>query len=205
MFVISAALILGAYLIGSIPWGLVVTRLAGSADVRKTGSGNIGATNVNRVAGPALGLLTLACDVGKGALPVLLAFCALGSPSNLVANVLALTALAAFFGHLFPIYLRFKTGGKGAATTAGSYAVLSPAACLICLMVFVVMVLWTRRVSVGSLCSSAALPISVWLMSHSLPLTLAAGVATLVIFFRHAGNIRRILAGTEPKLAVKPR
>jgi len=203
MFEVSVALILGAYLMGSVPWGLLVTRLAGTADIRQNGSGNIGATNVNRVAGPALGLLTLVGDAGKGALPVLLVFCALRSPSNLEASVLALTALAAFFGHLFPIYLKFKTGGKGVATTAGSYAILSPAACLICLLIFVAMVLWTRRVSIGSLSSSAALPISVWLMTHSLPFALAAGIAALFIFFRHSGNIRRILAGTEPKLGSK--
>jgi glycerol-3-phosphate acyltransferase PlsY len=205
MFVISVALILGAYLLGSIPWGLVATRMAGSTDIRENGSGNIGATNVNRVAGPAPALLTLAGDVGKGALPVIVAFHALGSPTNPVPNVLALIALAAFFGHLYPIYLRFRTGGKGVATTAGSYAALSPAACLICLMVFAVMVFWTRRVSIGSLSSSAALPIAVWLTTHSLPLTLAAGLATLFIFIRHAGNIRRLLAGTEPKLVVRPR
>jgi glycerol-3-phosphate acyltransferase PlsY len=205
MSVISVALILGAYLLGSIPSGLVATRLTGSSDIRQNGSGNIGATNVNRVAGPAPALLTLAGDVGKGALPVFLAFHVLRSASNPVPIVLALTALAAFLGHLYPIYLRFKTGGKGVATTAGSYAVLSPAACLICLMVFAAMVFWTRRVSIGSLSSSATLPIAVWLTTRSLPLTLAAALATLFIFIRHTGNIRRILAGTEPKLVIKPR
>ena len=205
MFAISVALILGAYLLGSVPWGLVATRLAGSTDIRHNGSGNIGATNVNRVAGPAPALLTLAGDAGKGALPILLAFQVLRSPSNSVANVLALTALAAFFGHLYPIYLSFKTGGKGVATTAGSYAVLSPAACLICVLVFVAVVVWTRRVSIGSLSASVTLPVAVWLTTRSPSLTLAAALATLFIFIRHAGNIRRILAGTEPKLVIKRR
>jgi len=202
---ISGGLILLAYLTGSVPWGLVVTRLAGCADIRKNGSRNIGATNVHRIAGPVLGLLTLSGDICKGALPVLLACCAPGSALKPMPLILALTALAAFFGHLYPIYLKFKTGGKGVATTAGSYAVLSPAACLISLLVFVVVVFSTRRVSVGSLSAAAALPVSVWLMTHSAPTTLAAAVASLFILIRHAGNIRRILAGTEPKLGIKPR
>ena len=144
-------------------------------------------------------------DVGKGALPVIVAFHVLRSSSTPVPTVLALTALAAFFGHLYPIYLSFKTGGKGVATTAGSYAVLSPAACLICVLVFVAVVVWTRRVSIGSLSASVTLPVAVWLTTRSPSLTLAAALATLFIFIRHAGNIRRILVGTEPKLVIKRR
>jgi glycerol-3-phosphate acyltransferase PlsY len=186
-----------AYLLGSIPWGLVLTRLFATADIRRHGSGNIGATNVARVAGPALGLATLAGDVLKGWAPVALAS-SLDLPPAGAELYAAALALLAVLGHLFPVYTRLRGGGKGVATAAGAFAALAPSAVLIALAVFVLVLALTRRVSAGSLAASAALPPAVLGTTASAVFCAGAGIAAALIFIRHAGNIRRLLAGTEP-------
>jgi len=202
-FIILAGLPLFAYLLGSISWGVVLTRLFTSADIKKEGSGNIGATNVSRVAGPALGLLTLAGDILKGAVPVFIALKTAG-PYQGVNDILpAIVGLAAFGGHLYPLYMKFKGGGKGVATAAGCYVVLAPPACLGALAAFFALLLVTRRVSAASLAASVVLPIASWIFTHSWEITACAAIMTVLIFIRHTDNIRRLLSGTEPAFSVK--
>jgi len=195
--IITYGLPLLAYLLGSIPWGLVLTRLFAIADIRRHGSGNIGATNVARVAGPALGLATLVGDFLKGWAPVVLAS-DLDLPQAGAEVYGAALALLAVLGHLFPIYTRLRGGGKGVATAAGGFAALAPLAVLIALVVFVLALALTRRVSAGSLAAAAALPPAVLSTTGSAVFCAGAVIAATLIFIRHAGNIRRLLAGTEP-------
>jgi glycerol-3-phosphate acyltransferase PlsY len=183
------------YLAGSIPWGLLIARRASGADIRRLGSGNIGATNVRRVAGNLPGALTLAGDLLKGAVPVWLAIYRVPDPGSLAA----LVALAAFLGHLYPVYLGFCGGGKGVATAAGCFVVLSPAALGASLLVFV-LVLWsTARVSAASLAAAASLPAAVWVATGSGMLTSLAVVIGFLIGWRHRANLARMMAGTEPR------
>jgi glycerol-3-phosphate acyltransferase PlsY len=196
-------LLLFAYLLGSIPWGLILSRIFARDDIRLKGSGNIGATNVTRETGVIPGLLTLAGDILKGAVPVYLALVAFG-PANGSADVyLSAVALAAFSGHLFPIYLKFRDGGKGVATAAGCFAVVSPSAVLAAGGVFIAMLFMARRVSVGSLSAAAVLPVAVWIATDSAAMTAAAGIVALFIFFRHRDNLKRLLAGKEPEFRLK--
>ena len=204
LFIITAGLTLFAYLLGSIPWGLILTRLFSSADITREGSGNIGATNVSRVAGPALGLLTLAGDFLKGAVPVYLAVMLAGHQQSAADIVPSIVGLAAFGGHLYPVYSGFKNGGKGVATAAGCFAVLSAPACLSALAVFVVLVVASRRVSAGSLAAALALPIAAWIFTNSWQIAACAAVMTAFIFIRHTDNIKRLLAGAEPTFRNKP-
>ena len=188
-----------AYLLGSIPWGIVFTRLYSSADIKRQGSGNIGATNVSRVAGPTLGLLTFTGDVLKGAVPVYLAL--RFAIQNQGANdlFLSVVSLAAFFGHLYPLFMKFKNGGKGVATTAGCFVILAPLACLMALSAFIIVLLLSRRVSAGSLAAGIVLPIVVWLATNTWEITAAAATMSVFIFIRHTENIKRLISGTEPK------
>ncbi len=202
-FIILAGLPLFAYLLGSISWGVVLTRLFTSADIKKEGSGNIGATNVSRVAGPALGLLTLAGDILKGAVPVFIALKTAGPYHGANDLFPAIVGLAAFGGHLYPLYMKFQGGGKGVATAAGCYAALAPLACFSALAAFVALLLATRRVSAASLAASVVLPIAGWIFTHSWEITACAAIMTVLIFIRHTDNIRRLLSGTEPAFSVK--
>ncbi len=187
-----------AYLLGSIPWGIVLTRLFTSADIRHEGSGNIGATNVARIAGPTLGVLTLVGDMLKGAIPVWIAT-AIATPNDLMGEIyISLVALAAFLGHLYPVYMRFKKGGKGVATAAGCFAVISPLAFVVLILVFIMFVCWLNRVAVASLSAAAALPVAVWKATGSGVLTGCAVVTAILIYFRHMDNIKRLLNGMEP-------
>jgi acyl phosphate:glycerol-3-phosphate acyltransferase len=187
-----------AYLMGSIPWGLVLTRLFTSANIRQEGSGNIGATNVGRVAGPGLGILTLAGDMLKGAVPVWMAV-TITAPNKFWSLIyISVVALAAFIGHIFPVYMKFKGGGKGVATAAGCFAVISPVAFVVIILVFVMFVCWSNRVSLASLAAAAILPVSVWKTTGSGVITGCALVTAIFIYFRHIDNIKRLLNGTEP-------
>jgi acyl phosphate:glycerol-3-phosphate acyltransferase len=188
-----------AYLLGSIPFGLILTRCWTTVDIRRIGSGNIGATNVRRAAGTPLGLATLAGDLAKGALPVWLAADLVAAGGSMSEFYLGGVLLAAFFGHLYPLYLRFKGGGKGVATLAGGLSILSPMACLVCLLTFILLVCAFGRVSVGSLGAAALLPLALWEATHSAPLTGVGGVVAFFIWLRHRDNLRRLLEGREPK------
>lgn len=192
-----------AYLLGSIPWGVILTRLFTSADIRQQGSGNIGATNVSRVAGPTLGLLTFSGDILKGAIPVYVALKLAGHYPGVNDFFLTTVGLAAFFGHLYPVYMTFKGGGKGVATAAGCFIMLAPLACLAALSAFIALLLLSRRVSAGSLASAVVLPIAGWFSTHSWEITAGAAIMSVFIFIRHADNIKRLLSGTEPTFKEK--
>ncbi|HTT32376.1 MAG TPA: glycerol-3-phosphate 1-O-acyltransferase PlsY [Methylomirabilota bacterium] len=191
-----------AYLLGSLPFGVILARLFGGTDVRKAGSGNIGATNVARVVGPFAGILTLVLDTAKGAAAVFLAEWL----SHGDAIWLTSAALAALVGHCFPVWLKFK-GGKGVATAAGVFLMLSPLACALALAVFAIVVILWRYVSLGSIFAAAAMPLLMyffWAPRHAPPLAITFGAlaAALLIIFQHRGNLQRLLAGTEPKFSL---
>ena len=178
-----------AFLIGGVPFGWLVARRFG-VDVQSAGSGNIGATNVARTVGRTAGLVTLALDAAKGALPTLVGL-ELGG-DRLGAGA----ACAAVLGHVFSPFLSFR-GGKGVATAAGAFAVLSPLGTALAMATFALAVAIGRRVSIGSLCAAAVLTPAVWLAgAASETRTLALIVAT-VVFARHLPNVGRLLAGTE--------
>lgn len=186
--------LLAAYLIGAIPSGVVLTKLAGLDDIRSQGSGNIGATNVYRVAGRRLGVLTLVLDALKGLLPMLAAVAWLHLPEGLLGMI----ALALFLGHCYPVYLGFK-GGKGVATALGIYLVLSPPAVLLALGLFIGLLWKWRFVSLGSVSAAAAIPFAVLLFEGSWPLFAATLVISALVILRHKANIQRLFEGTESR------
>jgi len=195
------AIPIAAYLLGSVPFGLLLTRGFGRGDVRKVGSGNIGATNVARAAGLLAGVFTLVLDVGKGAGAVLLA----EKLSNDNATWMIIAAAAALLGHCFPVWLKFK-GGKGVATAAGIFLVLSPLACLGAVVFFLLVVIFGRYVSLGSVSAAAAMPLLIyflWAPRHAPPLavTIGALAVALLIIYKHRGNLQRLLEGAEPKFS----
>lgn len=200
-FMIS--LLMLAYLLGSVPWGLVLTRMFTSVDIRRQGSGNIGATNVRRLAGTPLGLLTLAGDLLKGAAPVYLAANVIGLDPIQQALFVSVVALAAFVGHLFPLYLKLKGGGKGVATAAGCFLVISPMSVLAALIAFLLILCWSGRVSAGSLSAAAVLPPAVWWSLRSPVFCGCAVLMSALIVLRHKDNIRRLLTGSEPAVGEK--
>ena len=189
------AALAGGYLLGSIPFGLVLTRLAGLGDVRQIGSGNIGATNVLRTGHKGLAAATLLLDAGKGAAAVLLA--KLWGP-----DMALVAAFGAVVGHLFPVWLGFK-GGKGVATTLGALLALSPllgaASCLAWLLVAAVF----RYSSLAALVAVAAAPVVAWFLLADLQMVQLTGALALLVWLRHHENIRRLLTGQEPKIGRK--
>ena len=190
-------LLLAAYLIGAIPTGVILTRLTGGEDIRSAGSGNIGATNVYRVAGRKLGIITLLGDCLKGVLPLVIA----QQGFDLAPSGIALVALAAFIGHCYPIYLGFK-GGKGVATALGIFLVLSPLSVL-CLLAVFGLILWKwRYISLASISAAATVPLLVLLFEGSFALFLAALIIAAIVIWKHRANIERLRSGTESKFKV---
>jgi len=190
---------LGAYLVGSIPFGLIVARVLGGTDIRNSGSGNIGATNVARSLGATAGVLTLFLDLGKGAGAAWLGGKLAGVPEGS-----CIAGLAAVLGHVFPLYLRFR-GGKGVATGLGVFLILEPISVALAALVFLAGVAATRRVSVGSMLGALALPMILHFREIRWSLTITAWVCSLLILYRHRDNLARLWRGTEPKLgAGKP-
>jgi len=200
-----------AYLLGSIPFGYLLVRIFRGQDIRLTGSGNIGATNVVRSGAKGLGIATLLLDALKGVVAVWLAallvrrqfpafmFC--GNPFMLAAErFMSIAALAAVVGHVFPVWLKFK-GGKGVATALGVFCVIFPKAMLVSLVIFVLVVAVTRYVSLGSILGAVAFPIAAYFLEYParIPLLMVSGVA-LIIVLKHHQNIRRLLAGAENRL-----
>ncbi len=185
-----------AYLLGSVPSGVLVAKIFGAKDPRDAGSGNIGATNVSRSAGKTAGIVTLVLDILKGAVPTLVALYVVSDDSVAVS----LTALSAFTGHLYPVFLKFK-GGKGVATACGIFLVLSPVILFISLGVFIVLVALTRYVSVGSIAAVISIPVMYFLYDKTYFLL---GVAVAILATRkHAGNIDRLIKGTENRFGKK--
>ena len=185
-----------SYLLGSIPAGFLVGSSAG-VDVRSAGSGNIGATNVARTLGWKKGLVTLFADVAKGFLPVLAAH--LLDLGNAAA---AAAGLAAFAGHLYPVFLRFK-GGKGVATAAGVYLAAMPLGILVVVGVFVLVMLAARRVSLASLSAAVLAPVVAWALSYPEEVAWMSLVIGFLVVLRHRDNIRRLMAGEEPRFNLR--
>ena len=188
-----------AYLLGSIPFGYLIVSAKTGSDIRETGSGGTGATNVSRRAGKAAGVLTLVLDALKGAAAILMARFLITDPWWIGA-----AALAAILGHIFPLWLRFR-GGKGVATGVGVLAVMAPLAVFLSGILFILVVWTTRYVSLGSILAVAAIPFFIWIGSlvrptpNMLPTLLTAAAGATLIIYAHRANIGRLLSGTENK------
>ena len=182
--------ILLAYLLGSIPTGLLLGKMYG-IDVRKEGSGNIGATNLYRTVGRKVGIITLVGDCFKGLIPVLVI-----KYFALPVEVAAWVGLAAFCGHVFSVFLGFK-GGKGVATALGVFLGLSPLSVAIVLALFVLLMIKWRYVSLGSISAAAVMPLAVYLFGNGPTVIFVTSIISLIVIARHYENIRRLLAGTE--------
>jgi glycerol-3-phosphate acyltransferase PlsY len=188
----------GAYVVGSIPFSYLVARAFGVTDVRTVGSGNVGATNVMRSAGKGPGIAALVLDALKGAL-------ATGAASGLFPGsewLPALAAVAAVLGHVFPVWLGFR-GGKGVATGAGAFLPLAPVATGTAAVVFVLVLLLGRYVSLGSMASAAALAAVAFLSGSPRPVAICAAAVALLVIVKHKANIERLLAGTENRLGTR--
>ena len=197
----TSLLLAAAYLLGSIPFGLLLAKLFAGSDIRKSGSGNIGATNVARVAGPGAGILTLVLDAAKGSAAVWLA----GRFTEQSSTVMTLAGIIALLGHCFPIWLKFK-GGKGVATALGVFLVLAPLAALASLIVFIVVSASWRYVSLGSVSAAASMPLLMyflWAPGHAPPLVVDFGTlfAAALVIFKHDANLQRLMDGEEPKFS----
>lgn len=185
-----------AYLLGSIPFGLVLTRMAGYGDIRKIGSGNIGATNVLRTGNKPLALLTLLLDGGKGAIAVLIARYFGGEDAALTAGLFSI------LGHCFPVWLKFQ-GGKGVATTLGMFLALAPYTGLVAIGTWLVMAVLFRISSLAALTAMISTPVSAYVIYHN---PVLAGVSLFVavfVWYRHKANIQRLLKGEEPRIGKK--
>ncbi len=182
-----------AYLIGSVPFALLLARRWGGGDLRRVGSGNLGAANVLRASGVRAGVVVALLDVAKGAASVALAERLGGEGAS------ALAGLAAIVGHIYPVWLRFR-GGKGVATACGAFSILAPAAILPAFSLFVVTVWLTRYISLGSVLASFALPPLAYATGSSTPAVGAAAAACALITFRHRSNLLRLRAGTERRI-----
>lgn len=206
---------LAAYLVGSVPTGYLAGRARG-LDIRKVGSGNIGATNVLRVLGKPVGIAVLLADVFKGFLAVVATVnffpevqssfpAVFGSTSDpaLRERLALVAAVSVVIGHNYTCWLGFK-GGKGIATSAGAFLALAPAATGIAVGVWVVVFLATRYVSVASIAAAAALPVGAWLLPHSLGVRVLATVLGALAIWKHRANIQRLRAGTEHRFGRKP-
>jgi glycerol-3-phosphate acyltransferase PlsY len=197
----AGLVLLTAYVLGAIPFGFLLVRWTTGMDVRSMGSGNIGATNVLRTTGRAVAVITLLLDIGKGLLAVWLASRLTGGS----ALWMSAASLAVMAGHAFPVFLRFR-GGKAVASFVGAFLYLTPLPLAAVLVVFAVVVVRTRYISLGSIVAAGSLPLAAWLISHPpLPVVLAALVAGAFIIWRHKENIARLRAGKEHVLSFRRR
>ncbi len=189
------AALLGGYLLGSIPFGLVLTRLAGLGDIRKIGSHSIGATNVLRTGNKGLAAATLLLDGAKGGVAVLIA-------ARWGADMALAAGLGALLGHLFPVWLGFK-GGKGVATALGMYLVLDWRVGVACCVTWLIVAAIFRFSSLASLVATAAAPAYAFYLAGDAPLAQLAMLVALLVWAKHHENIRRLLSGTESKIGQK--
>lgn len=185
-----------AYLLGSIPSGFIIGIFSG-VDVRNSGSGNIGATNVARTLGKGLGLLTLLADTAKGILPVFVA-----QLLGLSDAAIALVGIFAFLGHLYPVFLKFQ-GGKGVATACGVLLMVAPPVPAVLILFFGAAVLVSRFVSLGSIAAAVAAPFSLWAMSYPPTFVAMGAFFGVMVIWRHRENIKRLMAGTEPRFKLR--
>ncbi|HEV2694854.1 MAG TPA: glycerol-3-phosphate 1-O-acyltransferase PlsY [Verrucomicrobiae bacterium] len=216
--IVYIAIAVGAYLFGSVPFGFLVAKAKG-IDIRSVGSGNIGATNAMRVLGKPAGIFVLFMDALKGYLacavlpPLIFNLLAphyygpsaffQNEPLELQTRITVLAGICAVLGHNYTCWLKFK-GGKGIATTAGVYLALAPWAVLVALIVFILALLLTKYVSVGSISAAVALPITVWIMTpHNLLLCIVTTALGALAIYKHKSNIQRLMAGTENRLGKK--
>jgi glycerol-3-phosphate acyltransferase PlsY len=198
---LAATLVVGAYLLGSVSFSVVIVKLMQGLDVRTLGSGNAGATNVLRAAGKKAGAAVLALDVIKGVTAVAVPR-ALDAPTAVVSGA----AVAVVVGHVFPVFFGFR-GGKGVATAAGALGTLAPYAMALGLVVFLAVVAWQRYVSLGSIVTASSFPLLVWISlrirgseSGAPWLLLASGAIAILIVTKHSRNLQRLRRGTEPRL-----
>ena len=210
----SLIVIIIGYLLGSLPFGYLIVRITQGADVRETGSGGTGATNVSRRAGKFAGVVTLLLDAVKGAAAVWVASWILGIPILGEQNDPVLTSaywwiaasgVAAIVGHMFPVWLGFR-GGKGVATGVGIFLMLAPIAVALAGLIFLLIVWRTRYVSLGSIVAAATIPMFIWLqdalirpVGQLIPTMTAAAAGAILIIFAHRANVRRLVEGTENK------
>jgi glycerol-3-phosphate acyltransferase PlsY len=192
--VVSIVCILGAYLSGSIPFGLLIAKAKG-VDIRTAGSGNIGATNVARTLGKPLGVLVLVLDAAKGFAPVLVAARVLAQPNEIVAGA----GLAAILGHVFPVWLRFR-GGKGVATALGVFLALAPVAAAVAFGLYALVYAIFRISSMGSLVAATGLLVTMFVSGRPVPTLILGGAAWLLIVYKHRDNVARLLRGEEKKV-----
>ena len=194
MIVWSIIGVIASYALGSIPTGLWLGQRLRRIDIREHGSKNIGATNTMRVLGKKLGAIALACDIAKGLIPVLIA-----QRYGEWAYLPIVCGVAAILGHTFSFFVKFK-GGKGVATSAGVFMGLAPLPTLVGVVVFGVVLAFTRMVSAGSILAATAMAISVFLLPTPLPIQVLTVVVALLVIYKHRSNIQRILAGNESKI-----
>jgi acyl-phosphate glycerol 3-phosphate acyltransferase len=186
-----------SYLLGSIPFGYLIVSAKTGSDIRQTGSGGTGATNVSRRAGKAAGILTLVFDALKGVAAVLIARLLLGHNENALWWI-GLAGLVAMIGHIFPIWLGFR-GGKGVATGVGVFLVLTPLAVLLSGLLFVIVVAITRYVSLGSMIGALSVPAFAWLLNYGTPMVVTTLFGAALIIYAHRQNIQRLMSRTENK------
>lgn len=189
--------ILAAYLIGSIPFALLLTRRSGAVDLRRVGSGNLGAANVWRASGITAGIVVAVLDIAKGAASVALAERMTGEPASAAA-----AGVAAIVGHIYPVWLRFK-GGKGVATACGVFSMLTPNAVPPALALFLLAVGVTKYISLGSILATLALPPMAFAMGDVASAVVAAFAAAAIVLFRHRSNVMRLIAGTERRIGAR--
>jgi len=190
-------LILTAYLIGSIPFALILARRWGTADLRRIGSGNLGAANVMRASGVTAGVLVALLDVTKGAISVMLA-----ARFSQDAAAPAAAGVAAIVGHIYPVWIRFR-GGKGVATACGAFSILTPFAIPPLLVIFLITVTLTKYISLGSMVVTIALPPLAYATGSPAPAVVAASVAAVIIVVRHRSNLLRLRTGTERRFGAR--
>ncbi|PYR27403.1 MAG: acyl-phosphate glycerol 3-phosphate acyltransferase [Acidobacteria bacterium] len=193
-----AAAIVAAYLLGSIPFALILARRWSAVDLRRVGSGNLGAANVMRTSGIAAGMLVAVLDMAKGIAGVMVA--AMLTSNNTAASAAA--GLAAIVGHIYPVWLRFR-GGKGVATACGVFSILTPVAVPPAVAIFLVTVWATKYISLASLLATLALPPLAYVAGSPAPAVTAAFAAAVIILFRHRSNLTRLRTGTERRFGVR--
>jgi glycerol-3-phosphate acyltransferase PlsY len=196
MWVLFIALLTAAYLLGSIPFGLLISQKVAKLDITKAGSGNIGAVNVAREVGLKWGIITFLADILKGFIPVICAYYLLGSSAEINEALKGMIGLAALLGHQFSIYNRFK-GGKGVATYLGVFLAISPISCLLCGMIFFILVWIWRYLSLGSIVASLTMPLCLYFMGHPNVIIILSLIISFLVTFKHRENIGRLVRGNE--------